>query len=365
MVKLVNRAKMTTTTTGTGTLTLGTASGGFQSFADAGVVDGDEVRYVIEDGSTWEIGVGTYSASGTTLTRTVSESSSAGSPINLSGNAVVFVTATAADLISVFLATPVGISPTGGESITSGDTITLTSSSFISSGVAPTHASSDWQVASDQSFNTIIEESLEDTVNLTSYAFSTFELGILYWRVRYRDSDGNVSNFSATQTFNSQQLIDTLGQAAAGGFYIGTTSVGETQYYLIVAPNATGCAECQWKTTRTATAGTTSLTNGYSNTYGPLTNAEHPAVNFTATRTISGFSDWYLPAIDELNQIYVNDGGDTNTTLPAGEGFAADSYWSSTEYSATLACRQNFLIGVQIGFKSISNRVRAVRREPI
>jgi hypothetical protein len=98
MAKLVNRAKMSTATTGTGTITLGAAESGYQTFADAGVTDGDVVRYVIEDGTDWEIGTGTYTASGTTLSRTVDESSNADAALNLSGSAVVFVTATGRDI---------------------------------------------------------------------------------------------------------------------------------------------------------------------------------------------------------------------------------------------------------------------------
>ena len=97
MVKLVNRAKMTTSTSGTGVITLGSASDGYQTFANAGVSNGDTVRYTIEDGNAFEIGSGVYTASGTTLSRTVSESSNSDNALNLSGSAVVFVTAAAQD----------------------------------------------------------------------------------------------------------------------------------------------------------------------------------------------------------------------------------------------------------------------------
>ena len=99
MVTLVNRAKMTIVSTGTGTLTLGTAVDGFQNFGAAGVADGDMVRYVIEEGTAWEIGTGIYAAAGPSLTRSPSESSAGGARIPLSGAAVVFITATTSDII--------------------------------------------------------------------------------------------------------------------------------------------------------------------------------------------------------------------------------------------------------------------------
>lgn len=97
MVTLVNRAKVATATTGTGAITLGAAEDGYQTFPDAGLTGSETVRYTIEDGDAWEIGTGGINATVTTMSRTLIESST-GSKLNLSGNAVVYVTAAGQDI---------------------------------------------------------------------------------------------------------------------------------------------------------------------------------------------------------------------------------------------------------------------------
>lgn len=91
---VADRVKSTTTTTGTGTITLGSAATGYQSFSVIG--DGNQTYYTIADqtGSNWEVGIGTYTSSGTTLSRdTVLASSNSGSLVNFgAGTKDVFVT---------------------------------------------------------------------------------------------------------------------------------------------------------------------------------------------------------------------------------------------------------------------------------
>jgi hypothetical protein len=78
---LKDRVKETTTTTGTGTLTLAGAVTGFQSFSVIG--NGNQTYYTITDGTDWEVGIGTYTSSGTTLSRdAVFSSSDSGNKID-------------------------------------------------------------------------------------------------------------------------------------------------------------------------------------------------------------------------------------------------------------------------------------------
>ena len=93
---IADRVKETTTTTGTGTVTLLGASTGFQAFSVVG--NGNTTYYTIaaQTGTEWEVGIGTYTLSGTVLTRTTVLSNSSGtqpSALNFSaGTKDVFVT---------------------------------------------------------------------------------------------------------------------------------------------------------------------------------------------------------------------------------------------------------------------------------
>ena len=91
---LADRVKETTTTTGTGTVTLLGASTGFQSFSAIG--NSNSTYYTIADqgGANWEVGIGTYTSAGTTLSRTtVLSSSNSGSLVSFpAGTKDVFVT---------------------------------------------------------------------------------------------------------------------------------------------------------------------------------------------------------------------------------------------------------------------------------
>lgn len=91
---LADRVKETTITTGTGTITLAGAAAGFQSFAAVG--DGNQTFYAIVGQiiPEWEVGVGTYTSSGTTLSRDqVLSSSNSGAAVPFSaGTKDVFVT---------------------------------------------------------------------------------------------------------------------------------------------------------------------------------------------------------------------------------------------------------------------------------
>lgn len=133
---LKDRVQETTTTTGTGTVTLDGAVSGFQSFSAIG--NGNTCYYAIVGGAEWEVGLGTYTSSGTTLSRdTILESSNGGTAVNFSaGTKNVFVTYPAeksiyqnasgvANLTSTDVTTALGYTP-----VTDARTLTINGTAY-------------------------------------------------------------------------------------------------------------------------------------------------------------------------------------------------------------------------------------------
>ena len=96
---IADRIKETTSTTGTGTYTLSGAVSGFESFSTIG--DGNTTYYACVDDTDFEVGIGTYTASGTTLARTtILQSSNSDSAVNwTSGTRTIFCTLPAERMI--------------------------------------------------------------------------------------------------------------------------------------------------------------------------------------------------------------------------------------------------------------------------
>jgi len=198
---------------------------------------------------------------------------------------------------------------------------------------------------------------------------------------------------------NSVTPIPVIGAAYQGGFFAGQIGVtGVATYNLVIAPLSSGQTQNQWKNANTATVGADSVIDGPQNTADMVADGNstvYPCAHFCNDASIGGFSDWYMPADNEIEVCYFNlkpttqanntsfginpnavparasnytSGNPTQTSATAfqsggSEAFDADAYWSSTEFSGTLANDKNFGGGDAAGrYKTNNVRVRAIRR---
>lgn len=138
---LKDRVKETTTTTGTGTVTLAGAVSGFQSFSTVG--NGNTTYYTIVGTTEWEVGIGTYTASGTTLSRdTVLASSNAGSLVSFSaGTKDVFVTYAADKAVTLDTAQTLTNKTFSGATLNDGYTEEVFAVSGTTPALSPTNGS--------------------------------------------------------------------------------------------------------------------------------------------------------------------------------------------------------------------------------
>ena len=204
----------------------------------------------------------------------------------------------------------------------------------------------------------------------------------------------------ASAASNSVTPLPAIGAAYEGGFFAGQIGVSSVATHnLVIGPLSTAeNSSIQYKNANTAVPGADSDIDGPQNTADMVADGNstvYPAAHFCNNLSLGGFSDWYMPAKNELEVCYFNlkptttnnntgsginpnavparasnytTGNPAQTSAAAfqsggSEAFAAARYWSSTEFSATSARTQYFDIGYQFSRgKDGSSRVRAVRR---
>lgn len=162
---LKDRVKETTTTTSTGPYTLAGAVTGFQSFSVIG--NGNTTYYTVTDGTDWEVGIGTYTASGTTLSRdTILESSNSGNAVNWgAGSKDVFVTYPAERSV-VGSSNPLAIPDPGANGNV------LTSNGTIWTSAAPSGGASAITISNKTGAYTVVAGDLGTIINCTSNTFT-------------------------------------------------------------------------------------------------------------------------------------------------------------------------------------------------
>ena len=261
-----------------------------------------------------------------------------------------------------YIVTPT-VTITGGTTNV-GQTPTITTSAFTVFGGTDTHTSTDW-IITKVSDGSTVWQSVGNTTNKTSIVVpaNVLIVGTQYTaNARFTGAAKGSSAYGTVNFTTATSFIPTTpGTPFGGGLYAGqiTEDDGIT-YAIIVAPKAQGgeaSGTLAWKTTQTTTTGTDSLNNGFNNTAAMVAAgiSLHPAAQFCKGLSINGYTDWYLPAKDELNLIYTNRG--------SLDAFVQTYYWSSTQNSSTNSWSQGVNNGRQYtGYKTGTGSVRGVRR---
>jgi hypothetical protein len=161
----------------------------------------------------------------------------------------------------------------------------------------------------------------------------------------------------------------TVGDFRAGGVVFWVDPTDNT--HGLVCAIADQSAGILWYNGSYTTTGATAtgIGTGAANTTAIIASQGATETNYAAglarAYTGGGYTDWFLPSKDELNEMYINKAAiNTTTTANGGAVFANNYYWSSTEndFGNSNAWDQNFTNGLQYGtIKYATEYVRAVR----
>jgi hypothetical protein len=179
-------------------------------------------------------------------------------------------------------------------------------------------------------------------------------------------SAASLTSLSDLPDVSTAYQIGATGPAGGIIFITPDTTGNSTGKYFEVAPSASQ-VQRSWATggnqsSAVSGADATAIGFGSQNTIDIVAQSGNvsatSAAAYASDYEYSGFSDWFLPSIDELQKMYEVEDLDPGI-IP---GLLSNNYWSSTEYSATQAEYENLGDGGQ-GFSAKSNSlyVRPVR----
>jgi hypothetical protein len=161
--------------------------------------------------------------------------------------------------------------------------------------------------------------------------------------------------------------IATVGDLRAGGIVF-WVNPSDNKHGLVCAieDQSTGI---QWYNGNYTTTGATGIAigTGSANTTAIIANQGATETEYAAGLARAygggGYTDWFLPSKEELDQMYQNRATINSTaTANSGSNFTNSYYWSSTEYDTNFAWRQIFNVGDQSSFyKGFTLSVRPVR----
>ncbi len=180
--------------------------------------------------------------------------------------------------------------------------------------------------------------------------------------------EGPAGATGATGPSGSGGFVHFIGEPYGGGvvFDVWKDTLGVEHGLVVDATDLSAAYAWSNVTATLIGASAQSVWDGLSNSNAVMAQAGHSssAALLCYNSTNGGQSDWYLPSIQELNKIWANyvDVGRTLSQISGATQFAAERYWSSTEYSTTSIFYFHYLTAVITNdSKGRIFHVRAVR----
>jgi len=254
---------------------------------------------------------GTASLSGATITYTAPSSACTDTLVVSGGGATKNISITVA---AAGVNTPTNSAPSNAATGQAAS-VALSASAFSWFGISTTHLNSDWQVATDSGFSTVVASSMADSTNKTSWTVTGLSVNTTYyWRVRYRGANSSVSSYSSAfsfqtaTSFNSYIATPTetpsFGASFEGGSYAGLiwNELVESSTSLAIATGSKAFAVADMTSAPIVYSGQAlevrSRANPANKFIGTVTGASGTTltINVTSVGGSGTFADWSVMA---------------------------------------------------------------------